>query len=1718
MEMPKYTCSFKGGMNKDISVNEYPNTCYQDAKNLRVIVDESSGTTTASLATPKGNAVAFTLPDSTFYLGSTTLRDNLVILAKDTTPALLRPDKVYVIGLSHLDTAENITVGGSHLVYEQYLGFNLNYPIRVVGNYENADVQKIYWVDGLNPLRHLNIINNAETNPLSTLDPELLNILPNHTYGSYTLSELIGGHLKAGRIQYSYQLYSISGTETMFAPPSSLYNLTSSGAFDGINFVGSEIEAEIDKSIKVEITLGADVESTFNRIRLVALEYETYGDVPTVRVVAELELGSSTISFVDSGNSIAELVLEEFQAIRNEITPATIETKNNYLFAANITQEQFDIDDLAEELNPLLPFLDTRAYRWRYVETGGGSLSYGFDTLTEATDPTAIGDAMGTGYGLDCFQFTPVQLYETAWELNIHIGAVAHATALGRTVTGISSINGVGSNLHLRHIEDASWTTGGGLTLDLDGVTIQSWDGINTLKIRGDKWIYSPDDLMTNYGHTYATDFDARALTEFSYTYTYSEVAAGPAKYECVINKVDALLDPPGTWPMRIIDDGFGGGPQYDFVEEKNDCINTYNNILNDTITPDHHQFKFKYGLAGAPTYTGLGGTGRYVSYEFLDTTDVDVHGADLVVGSKGALTVGTDSLYYVYPGIYSYFGYGSPQIIMDHTGYQRDEVYRFAIVFYDLKGRPSFSKWIADIRFPNVNEYLHSAGNSDYYEITPVDPTTPLDVMIAKALGIKFTINWVDIETNYPGMLAQLSGFQIVRSQRTDNDCTIKAQGIIVPTHHPDVPVVGKIRDSDYSTYNITGASDYSTDTVTAILDPIVTNLTGTDSSLTDHLVELLSPEMAIGRDLTVDSGVDFLEIVGHLDNVTLDTLCVNATKQKGYAVVAMTVNSLTTSPALIADHRKTINDALVSYPETKYPTSHTIGSTSYTARGYDDTLNTAVPEMTYKSTSLVAEISSPFLNVSGASVAGDEKAMYGRYRRPLGYSIYGGATYVERSYSTYIDVSGFKTTPTVAAILNYKMFGGDTYITPFNFLKLFYDYSSEYAVADGQNSGQVIVAFPMESRLNLAYKLDNIPRYLTTALVTPIYYLAEKQSIGISQYPNGYPNIGDLYRYNSAYSTESISKIFSPKPFDYRAVDINDVMVTSSEKKYNGEYSDSWLKFKFNNYIELEGEYGAITRIINHSDKLMAFQPRAIAVLSVLERELVETNNVAALAVGTGGILSRYDYLTRKAGTSLYDAITPADIGLYFYDDKNITIYRILESLEAISDTKGMKSYFELDPVTSLVASYDRDNREVLFTPRNTFYFGALELTFDNIINVPVANASSVTDWNTFFDLPTNGTPFTSVVVDGNTIKLYGGSGITLKNGIFLNNINITYVNDEAGCIIIGSTQAFSACTEITGFNLPALTDAGFSQMFYGCELVSVFSFPSLTKIGGSCFQICTGATIFNFPLVTTLEFTGAFRNCSNANSFYLPLCTQMGMTVGDNIVFQGITGKTITLTIPASLMVCNGGNPDGDIATLQANNTVTVTQSDPTLVITGDTLVFSGYTDAFTGFYTLGSGTSAVRNYITFDKYLLSSLDGRTFYLHNCGNYNEYYGEHQESSLTLIANPNKTQVCTFHAIQWLADLTTSGVETPADLLLTFDTLQVTNTHQDTGVMTLLTRDDLKRRFRKWRMNLLRDSGNNGRLRDSWVKCTFTWLQTNDHKKLVIHPINFSFIPVKM
>lgn len=212
-------------------------------------------------------------------------------------------------------------------------------------------------------------------------------------------------------------------------------------------------------------------------------------------------------------------------------------------------------------------------------------------------------------------------------------------------------------------------------------------------------------------------------------------------------------------------------------------------------------------------------------------------------------------------------------------------------------------------------------------------------------------------------------------------------------------------------------------------------------------------------------------------------------------------------------------------------------------------------------------------------------------------------------------------------------------------------------------------------------------------------------------------------------------------------------------------------------------------------------------------------------------------------------------------------------------------------------------------VYDPTETPEIPALDLTFDGTF--PVVDPSSVDDWNTFFDLPDNGTPFDRVSVVEYLVKLYGGGDLVVKNNLFSSGQPqhlLKYIDNSDVTIEVGD-GSFSGCTFLNEFKADVLVSAGVGA-FSGTIRMASYSLPSIQTIGAFCFNI-------DAPI-------------GNSISFSLPELTNMGGTVGNNLVFFGIVGKSVFITIPSALMTCNSGQPDGDIQYLQANNTVTIIEA--------------------------------------------------------------------------------------------------------------------------------------------------------------------------------------------
>mgnify|MGYP000742340938 CR=1 FL=1 len=276
-------------------------------------------------------------------------------------------------------------------------------------------------------------------------------------------------------------------------------------------------------------------------------------------------------------------------------------------------------------------------------------------------------------------------------------------------------------------------------------------------------------------------------------------------------------------------------------------------------------------------------------------------------------------------------------------------------------------------------------------------------------------------------------------------------------------------------------------------------------------------------------------------------------------------------------------------------------------------------------------------------------------------------------------------------------------------------------------------------------------------------------------------------------------------------------------------------------------------------------------------------------------------------------------------------------------------------------------------VYSPTTTSAIGSrLMLTWDNIANVPVADVNIISLWNNLFNLPTNGNPFTSVTISGNTTILNGGSNISLVSGIFSTNTHLISIYDNenvvvsigegamqacdnllsvtlnyttaagvnafAQCALLNSvnlpllqtadTSCFEDCWQLANINLPQLISAG-DYCFYHGEVSTTYNLPLLETAGEYCFSFRTINSSFNLPSLTSIGYFSLAAAGNTITEIDFSSLISLGATVGDNNVFLSISGNNIVLTVPAALMTCNGGNPDGDIQYLVANNTVTVIQ---------------------------------------------------------------------------------------------------------------------------------------------------------------------------------------------
>ena len=718
----------------------------------------------------------------------------------------------------------------------------------------------------------------------------------------------------------------------------------------------------------------------------------------------------------------------------------------------------------------------------------------------------------------------------------------------------------------------------------------------------------------------------------------------------------------------------------YDSIPESHDCINPFN-TTNSVDFNDTNRYEYSNIKSGSNRLRG--GSGPNIDYTFvtMDMTLDKMNGISTGVLSQDSVGIqnspvntNTVTLYNLddkttasnqtIPQQTRLMNYADPYLAANYKSYQRDEVYRFGIIFYNEKNIPSPVHWIGDIRFPHASEFPAFKAGSSNLQASPI--------------GIKFQIR------NIP---AGCVAFEIVRCDRTEADRTILMQAAM--------SVVGNMTASD-DTGELGGSTDvrpylfmsYSTgDLVTVGYNgkDRMRNAKLPNAKIQSDYVTLISPEISFMKDKTEQffkGQPTYLEslysLTSKFDNVDSKArVMMNALKVRDTdpnAGELTKVNKLGTivpgqdggigvlvddtskagqtsssNPYALASGiskyyrpsskvnrgdygRKVANITDVAFPpmvpyngindKSAYYTN--IGNIAYLNMGLTN-FEFAIPRentcdksgpfgpclIAYAPgvTSSIPRISSVSLDGSNYSSSHISNVIPVVNIKKNG-SQYGGNTFTSRQNSIYISTNSYSNDISGETHTLYT-FGGDTYLCLLDQpLTMIFQKKDPQDWDDYKMFTAAYIPFESSINLNLAYG-DAVHRSFRSGdNFLDIFTQIEPGQLGAYHVQDR-----PYFAYNPTYSSQPGSRKYISASIYAENNVVTSNRIACSEAKTNNEILDNWTKFKFANYLDVDNKYGQITNLTSFKDRLFFWQDTALGIASVNERSLIQDNNVGQL-----------------------------------------------------------------------------------------------------------------------------------------------------------------------------------------------------------------------------------------------------------------------------------------------------------------------------------------------------------------------------------------------------------------------------------------------------------------------------------------------------------------------
>lgn len=321
------------GMQRDLSVSAFNSEFAYENKNIRIMPTDEN--TLLSIVNEKGtkpitiDGIGDSIEGTA--IGQAIIDNELIIF---TTADSI--DRIYKIWHDNIFKGE--------LLYEGSLGFDSKYPIETMVFYENDEIKKVYWTDGKNQPRVINIAakedvrNNWNTNSFNFVPTLKLNEEVN-IYRNIVAN----GVFAPGVIQYSFSYFNKYGQESNIFYTSPLFYIS-------YNNRGASPEDKVSNSFDIELK---NVDNTFDYIRVYSIHRTSINATPTVKRVVDLapfldsEDNKYKVKYTDNGISGDAIDPTELLYLGGEeVVFGTMTQKDNTLFLGDISLKRKEIGNI----------------------------------------------------------------------------------------------------------------------------------------------------------------------------------------------------------------------------------------------------------------------------------------------------------------------------------------------------------------------------------------------------------------------------------------------------------------------------------------------------------------------------------------------------------------------------------------------------------------------------------------------------------------------------------------------------------------------------------------------------------------------------------------------------------------------------------------------------------------------------------------------------------------------------------------------------------------------------------------------------------------------------------------------------------------------------------------------------------------------------------------------------------------------------------------------------------------------------------------------------------------------------------------------------------------------------------------------------------------------------------------------------------------------------